>query len=93
MNALAKYYVSKISIGQQSGAVQYLILGTTVSGDYYKAYSSIPEIALSDRLFYFNIILSAHGLKKTQDKEWRMYFSSFQKYWRWNVITYAPEFF
>ncbi len=88
---LALQYVSKISIGQQSGATQALIIGTAYSGEYYEAYSSIPDIALVDRLFYFNIILTTEGLKKSNDKEWDTYFKAFRDYWIWESIQYEFE--
>jgi hypothetical protein len=93
MNEMARQYVSKISIGQQSGATQILVLGTALNGDYYQAYSSIPEIALIDKLFYFNVILTTEGAKKTEDREWKTYFLTFRDYWTWQNIAYDLELF
>jgi hexokinase len=93
MNDLARQLVSKISIGQQSGAMQMLILGTAMNGNYYEAYSSIPEIALIDRLFYFNVILASEGLRRTNDSEWSRYFGTFQDFWIWQNSTYDLEIF
>lgn len=93
MMNLSHRYVQAIPIGQQNGVIQNLILGTVMRGDYYEAYTSIPEIAFVDRLFYFNDILSEEGMKHAKDNEWRIYFDSFQNYWIWEIILYEPDIF
>ncbi len=93
MMDLALRYVKAIQIGQQRGVIQNLILGTAIRGDYYQALSFIPQIALVDRVFYFNVILSAEGLRKTTDPEWRTYFEAHQNYWIWEMVGYEQDLF
>lgn len=84
MSELSLRLVREINLGEQSGVIQNLIMGTAIRGDYYEAYSAIPEIALIDRIFYFDIMLTVEGLKRTTDPEWRTYFSAYQD---WNIFT------
>jgi hypothetical protein len=93
MSDLSRRLVREINLGQQSGVIQNLIMGTAIRGDYYEAYSSIPEIALIDRMFYFNIMLTVEGLRQATDPEWKTYFSAFQDYWIFFVIGFEPELF
>jgi hypothetical protein len=93
MTDLSRRFVREINLGEQSGVIQNLIMGTAIRGDYYEAYSSIPEIALIDRLFYFNIMLTVEGLRQAVDPEWETYFSAFQDYWIFTAIGYEPELF
>lgn len=90
---MAKHFAGKLSIGQQSGAIENLVLGIALSGDYFKAYTAIPPIALIDRLTYYNIILSVEGEKKSQDVEWTTYFIRYVDWQVWDFVSFAPEVF
>ena len=90
---LAQGLVRQITIGEQDGVIQNLILGTAMRGDYYQAYTFIPELTIIDRLTYFNDILSAEGLIRTDDPEWKTYLHAWQTYWILEVILYEPDLF
>ena len=93
MDDLARKFVSKISISQQNGVLQSWIQGTAMSGNYYQAYSSIPEILLSERLHYLNLILSAEAMKKEMNNEWQTFVMAFQKYYTWQFINFEADIF
>jgi hypothetical protein len=93
MTELALKYVAKMPISQQSGAVENLILGIALRDEFYEAYTAIPEIALVDKLHYFNIILSEEAARKTQDSKWKEYLWNLHQQWKWSDINYEPEVF
>ena len=93
MDDLARKFVSKISLGQQNGVLQAWIMGTAMSGNYYQAFSSIPEILLSERLHYFNLILSAAAMKKENNREWMVHVTAFQKQYMWVNMSFEADLF
>ena len=93
MSDLSLSYVRDIAMGQQNGVIQNLIFGTAIRGDYYGALSAIPELAIVDRLFYFNTILSVEGLEQAKDPEWKKYFRGLQDYWIWERVGYEVDVF
>ena len=93
MDDLARKYVSKIPLGGQNGVLQAWIMGTALTGNYYQAYSSIPEILLSERLHYFNHILSSAARKKTSNYEWQVFLTSYQKQYMWTNMAFEADLF
>ncbi len=71
---LSQEYVKQLSINSQNDIVQRWIQGIAKSGDYYQAYSSIPEIMiLSDRLYLYNMILLQEATARITDPNWKVY--------------------
>jgi len=93
MEALSLQFVREIELNQQSEVVQTLVMGTAMRGDYYKAYSSIPELTLVDRIHYYDIILTVDGAKRATDAEWKKYFNNYKDVWIYQLIGYDYEFF
>ena len=93
MSELSLRLIREINLAEQSGVIQNLIMGTAIRGDYYEAYSAIPEIAFVDRIFYFDIMLTVEGLKRATDPEWKTYFSAYQDWWIFSAVGYEPEVF
>ena len=91
MTDLSLGYVKDIYMGEQIGVIQNLVFGTAIRSDYYGAYSAIPELALVDRLYYFNAILSVEGLKQAKESEWIPFFKNLQDYWIWARVGYEYD--
>jgi len=91
MNDLANRYVQSINLDAKGALMQNWILAAAMNGNYYHAYSLIPDISLVDRLFYFNGILSTEGLRRTQDANWRTYFDRYQNYWLWENTGFEAD--
>ena len=88
LNNLAGHYVGQIDIGQQGAAMRTMILGTASGGDYYQAYTVIPEIAIIDKLYYYTVIMTVEGLNRAEDPEWKTYFNSYWEWFAWENIRY-----
>ena len=57
---------------RQNDVIARWIEGTVGSGQYYLAYSSIPEFSSSTaRVNYFNRILLQEAVRRPMDKEWK----------------------
>jgi hypothetical protein len=93
MTEIAQGLVQDIRLFNQSGMIQNLILGNALRGDYYTAYSSIPDIALTDRLFFFSHILAIEANSISTDPEWSSYFYAFQNYRIWEVTSVELDIF
>ena len=93
MEALSLRFIREVELNQQSGVVQHFVMGTALRGDYYKAYSSIPELTLVERIHYYDIILTVDGKKRATDPEWEKYFNNYNDVWTYQLVGYDYEFF
>ncbi len=67
---LSQSYVKQLSLNTQTDIVQRWIQGIAQSGNYYQAYSSIPEITiLTDRLYLYNLILMEEAFRIARDPD------------------------
>jgi len=74
LNDLSESYVKQLSLNTQTDIVQRWIQGIATSGDYYQAYSSIPEITiLNDRLYLYNMILMQEAINRVSNPNWKIY--------------------
>ena len=94
MHNLAARYVEQISMASQADVLRQWIEGAAVSGQYYLAYSSIPELtSTAERIYYFNRILMQESLRRPMDKEWRTAIESRIKVYTWEFIGYEGGVF
>jgi hypothetical protein len=94
MYTLARKYVEEISITRQEDVIERWIEGTAGSGQYYLAYTSIPDItSLSERLNYINRILLQESVKRPMADDWRTMLESRFKLYKWEFLNYEPDLF
>ncbi len=94
MHALARKYVEQVSLASQDDMIERWMQGTASSGQYYLAYASIPDIAVtSDRLNYFNQILLQEVAKRPMSEDWKTTFMSRLKDYTWQDIYYEYDIF
>lgn len=94
MHDLAGKYVEQISMARQINVIERWMEGTAASAQYYLAYASIPEIAVTaDRLNYFNIILLQDVVKRPMDKDWRRTLMKRRDDYTWQDIYYEYDVF
>jgi len=94
MHNLAGKYVEQISMTRQDDVVERWIEGDAGSGNYYLAWSSIPEItSASERLNYFNRILLEESRRRPKDKDWEACIESKLKVYKWEFLVYDPDLF
>jgi len=94
MYDLAGAYVKQISLNKQMDFVELWIAGIAGSGQYYLAWTSIPEFSSNtERVNYFNRILLQEAARRQLDKEWRKSIEGRLKVYKWEVFEYEPDIF
>jgi energy-coupling factor transporter ATP-binding protein EcfA2 len=74
LNDLSQTYVKQLSLNAQSDIIQRWIQGIAASGDYYQAYTAIPEISiLTDRLYLYSMILVHDAVDRSKDPNWKLF--------------------
>lgn len=75
MNRLALDYLRQVRIVRQVDLMERWMQGMAASGNYYLAYSSIPDLTiLGNRLYMYNLIMIAEIMKRPMTAEWKKYF-------------------
>jgi len=94
MHNLAGKFVEQISIARQNGVIQQWVTGTAASGQYYLAYTAIPDItSTAARLDHFNRILLEESVRRPMNKEWRKTIEGRKIVYAWEFINYEEGVF
>jgi hypothetical protein len=94
MHNLAGHYVEQISLSRQDDVIERWIEGAAGSGQYYLAYTSIPDITSpAERLNYYNRILLQESVRRPMDKDWRDALDSRMKVYKWEFVMYETDLF
>ena len=95
MYALSRRVVETVSIAKQKQMIEFWIGGTASSGNYFKAYSSIPAMsAPADKINYYTIILWQEAVKHPMDAEWKRSLEKRMENYMWeNISIYEVELF
>ena len=94
MHNLAGHYVEQISLSRQDDVIERWIECAAGSGQYYLAYTSIPDITSpAERLNYYNRILLQESVRRPMDKDWRDALDSRMKVYKWEFVFYETDLF
>jgi hypothetical protein len=92
MHNIAGNYVKQIPISRQDVVIEQWIEGTAGSGQYYLAYTSIPEITSPvERLKFYNEILMQESAKHPMNKDWRTEIEGRFKLDKWEFLQYEAD--
>jgi hypothetical protein len=94
MHNLAGKFVEQISMARHDDVIARWIEGTAGTGQYYLAYSSIPDISSSTaRINYFNRILLQEAVRRPMVKEWKAAISGRLEVYKWEFFNYEADYF
>jgi hypothetical protein len=94
MHNIAGNYVKQIPISRQDVVIEQWIEGTAGSGQYYLAYTSIPDITSAvERLKYYNEILVQESAKQPMDEDWRTAIEGRLKLDKWEFLQYESDLY
>jgi hypothetical protein len=92
MHRLARQYVEQFSVTHQDEVIEQWTEGAAGSGQYYRAYASIPDVNASiTKINYFNRILLQESMNRTMTREWKECLKSKEKVYKWEFLQYEPD--